>query len=200
MIVNSLFPTPVGFFELGRDLTKAEIDIIKNQPKRRNTGNFSSADNYVLNNNKGLKNLKKFFEDSAKEFLSSIYQPQYNVDLRITQSWTNYTEPGEFHHKHSHPNSFISGSFYVNADEKEDKIYFFDDGYKLIKIQAKEFNSFNSSSWWFSVKPGMLVIFPSSLSHMVEVVTAKETRISLAFNTFPVGVIGENNELTELLL
>lgn len=199
MVVNSLFPTPVGFFELGRDLTKTEIDFVKNQFKVKNSGNLSSADNYIVEN-KELRKIKKFFEDSAKEFLTSIYQPQHNVDLRITQSWANFSEPGEFHHKHAHPNSFISGTFYINADEKEDKIYFFKDGYEQIKLPPKEFNTFNSSSWWFPAKTGTLIMFPSSLTHMVETVTAKETRISLAFNTFPVGVVGEKSDLTELLL
>lgn len=199
MVVNSLFPTPVGFFDLGRDLTKSEIDFIKNQFKVKNSGNLSSADNYIVEN-KELKKLKKFFEDSAKEFLTSIYQPQHNVDLRITQSWANFSEPGEFHHKHAHPNSFISGTFYINADENEDKIYFFKDGYEQLKLPPKEFNAYNSSSWWFTVKTGSLIMFPSSLTHMVETVTAKETRISLAFNTFPVGTVGQKSELTELLL
>jgi hypothetical protein len=43
---------------------------------------------------------------------------------------------------------------------------------------------------------GRLFIFPSSLSHVVETVQGKDTRISLSFNTFPVGIWGDDEELT----
>ena len=45
---------------------------------------------------------------------------------------------------------------------------------------------------------GDLVLFPSSLTHMVETVQGEATRISLSFNTFPVGSIGEGVDLTGL--
>jgi len=87
--------------------------------------------------------------------------------------------------------------FYVQADKTKDKIYFFKEEYKQIKIPAKEYNLFNSESWWFETGTNDLVIFPSSLTHMVEKVVGKE-RISLSFNTFLKGYIGEDLELTGL--
>jgi ectoine hydroxylase-related dioxygenase (phytanoyl-CoA dioxygenase family) len=68
------------------------------------------------------------------------------------------------------------------------------------KFDIKEWNSFNSSSWWFPVKTGDIVIFPSSLIHSVETKQGNNTRISLAFNVFIKGTIGINNSLTELHL
>jgi hypothetical protein len=53
-------------------------------------------------------------------------------------------------------------------------------------------------AWWFEVGTGDLVLFPSSLTHMVETVKGDQTRISLSFNTFPVGNIGEEVSLTGL--
>lgn len=49
------------------------------------------------------------------------------------------------------------------------------------------------------VGTGNLMIFPSSLAHMVETVK-EEDRISLSFNTFPVGYVGEEEALTALHL
>jgi len=43
-------------------------------------------------------------------------------------------------------------------------------------------------------------LFPSNLTHMVETVQTEDTRISIAFNTFLEGVVGDNKTLTELLL
>jgi len=58
---------------------------------------------------------------------------------------------------------------------------------------------YNSESWWFEVGTGDLLLFPSSLTHMVETVQEDE-RISLSFNTFPVGYVGDESSLTALHL
>lgn len=195
MITHSLFPTAVTFFQY-KGITEKEIKFVTEQKTRGNTGNTTSIDNNILNN-KEMKKLKQFIEKSVKEYFKNIYQPKNNVEPYITQSWCNYTKEGQFHHKHAHPNSFISGVFYVQADKTKDKIYFFKEEYKQIKIPAKEYNLFNSESWWFETGTNDLVIFPSSLTHMVEKVVGKE-RISLSFNTFLKGYIGEDLELTGL--
>jgi predicted 2-oxoglutarate/Fe(II)-dependent dioxygenase YbiX len=59
---------------------------------------------------------------------------------------------------------------------------------------------YNSDSWWVPVETGNLVLFPSSTSHMVEDVVADKTRISIAFNTFVRGDLGDGVELTSLSL
>lgn len=199
MNLYNIFPTTVGMFELDRELTKAEIDFVLKQEKRPNQGNTTSVDNYVLRNKK-LKELNKFIEDSVNTYFQQIYSPKTDAKMYVTQSWFNYSEKGQFHHKHAHPNSFLSGVFYIEADLTKDKIYFFKEGYSQIKFEPKEWNISNSDSWWFEVKTGRLVVFPSSLTHMVQTVEAENTRISLAFNTFFKGFSGLNENLTELFL
>ena len=56
----------------------------------------------------------------------------------------------------------------------------------------------SSESWWFEVGAGDLMIFPSHLTHMVE--SVQQERVSLSFNTFPVGYVGEEESLTALHL
>lgn len=199
MNICNLFPTAVGVFDIGRDLTKSEIEVIKNLDKRSNMGNTTSVDNEILNNNK-LKNIRKFIESSVQEYYKNVYVPRNENSLRITQSWCNYTEPGQFHHRHEHPNSFISGVFYPQANIETDRIYFYKSGYQQLKTPAKDFNVYNSDSWWLEVFTGRMYIFPSSLTHMVETVEGKDTRISLSFNTFPVGDFGGDDSLTGLKL
>ena len=74
--------------------------------------------------------------------------------------------------------------------------------YQQIKpiIDDKKYNLWNSTSWWFSVELGQLVMFPSSTTHQVDIKKGTNTRISLAFNTFYKGTIGSNSDLTELIL
>jgi uncharacterized protein (TIGR02466 family) len=132
--------------------------------------------------------------------VDKIICPSNKVKPYITQSWLNYTKKNQYHHKHQHPNSLVSGVFYINADEKLDKIKFFKEDYQPIKLEIKEYNLFNSQSWWFTVKTGDIVLFPSSLTHMVETKEGDNTRVSLAFNVFVEGKIGDNKGLTELIL
>lgn len=200
MQINQLFPIPVAFFNLDRKLTKKELKFVNDQPQRSNMGNTSSEDNYIVEKNE-LKSLKEFFTQSANHYFQEIYQPSTAVNLRVTQSWANYTNPGQYHHKHAHPNSIVSGVFYVQSNPGKDRIYFYKSGYNQIKFKIANWNLFNSESWWFDAVEGQLILFPSSLEHMVQTVEDDEvTRISIAFNTFPVGILGDNLELTELML
>ena len=198
-MIHNLFPTPIGLYELGRDLTAKELSFLKNQETRSNMGNTTSIDNTILKA-KELTQLRDFIETKVSEYFTTVYNPKHKVNLKITQSWTNYTEPGQYHHKHAHPNSFVSGVFYIQADKNKDKIYFFRDGYEQIKFPPSEWNVWNSESWWFEAETCKLILFPSSLTHMVQTVEADQTRISLSFNTFPVGNVGEEMDLTGLQL
>ena len=189
-MIHNLFPTPVGMYELGRDLTAKELSFLKKQETRNNTGNTTSIDNTILKA-KELTQLRDFIETKVSDYFTTVYNPKHNVNLKITQSWANYTEPGQYHHKHEHPNSFVSGVFYVQADKAKDRIYFYRNGYQQIKVPPSDWNVWNSESWWFEVGSCDLVLFPSSLTHMVPTVESDKTRISLSFNTFPVGNVGE---------
>ena len=199
MIVHSLFPKPVGQFKLDRDLTEAELSFIKGQKTHPNMGNTTS-DDMTLFESKELKDISDFCQNAVDEYLLRIYAPRNEVSLRFTQSWANYTQPGGYHHKHAHPNSFVSGVFYVNADSEKDKIFFYRDGYEQLKLPTDNWNLHNSESWWFAVGTGDLLLFPSGLTHMVEQTQSAETRISISFNTFFKGYVGQDNDLTGLHL
>lgn len=200
MITHHLFPTPVAFFNLGREITQDEFKFLTTQEMKPNMGNVTSTER-TLHKKKELSSITKFLKSSVDTYFNEVYQPRNKVHLRFTQSWLNYTKQGQFHHRHAHPNSFISGVFYVQTNDT-DRIHFFKSGYDRIKLPVEEgkFNLYNSDSWWLPVKAGQLVLFPSSLEHMVEKVEGEETRISLAFNTFPVGDVGDDNNLTGLKL
>ena len=199
--INGIFPTPVYISKINRELTNKELLFIdKNKLDcDKNEGNITSNDNYILNS-KEFKNLKQEIDLKVKDYFNKVLSITNSITPYITQSWLNYTETKQYHHKHSHPNSLVSGVFYINCDEKFDKIKFFNENYKTIKTEVKEWNLWNSLSWWFPVKTGDLILFPSSLTHMVETKEGTNTRISLAFNTFVKGTVGSNKQLTELIL
>jgi uncharacterized protein (TIGR02466 family) len=203
-VIHSIFPTPIYTTKIDRDFTKQELQFVKEQKKHcsKNEGNINTKDNYILKR-KEFKNIKKFLDKCCKDYLNRIICPKNNIELYITQSWLNYTEVNQFHHKHAHPNSVVSGVFYFDSDIKNDKILFTHPiSYKQIspEIDNTKFNLWNSETWFFPVHTGNLFMFPSSTTHQVETKKGNNTRISLAFNTFYKGSIGSNYELTELIL
>jgi hypothetical protein len=200
--IELLFPIPIVFIDLGRELTEIEKSAIaqfKNDPFE-NIGNLSSNNNYVLND-KRLKNLKEFFLQESHNYFKNFCNPKNNIEFYITQSWLNMTDTNQFHHKHNHSNSFLSGVFYVEADEELDNISF----HNSLKPFILDFESdapptFFAKYLHFKVKKNTLIIFPSTLTHNVNKTESKNTRISLAFNTFVKGSFGLNKGLSELIL
>jgi len=203
-VINNIFPTPIYTTKINRGFTKQELQFVKEQKKHctNNEGNVSTKDNYILNR-KEFKNIKKFLDKNCKDYLDTVICPKDNIELYITQSWLNYTEANQYHHKHEHPNSVVSGVLYFDSDIKNDKIFFsHSKGYQQIRPETdkEKFNLWNSQTWFFPVETGDLFMFPSSTTHQVETKKGNNTRISLAFNTFYKGTIGSNTQLTELIL
>jgi uncharacterized protein (TIGR02466 family) len=167
--INGIFPTPVYMSKLDRALTPLELKFVDKSKKDfyKNDGNITSNNNYILNE-KPFTNIKKELDVRVQDYFDKVISPANKITPYITQSWLNYTETNQYHHKHAHPNSLVSGVFYINCHEELDKIKFFNDNYKTIKLEIKDWNLYNSETWWFTVKTGDIILFPSSLTHMVE--------------------------------
>ena len=194
--INNIFPTPIYTTKLDRELTRLELKFVEKIKKESyyNGQNTTSNSNYILNE-KPFLNLKKELDLRVKDYFEKVISSTDLVIPFITQSWLNYTEKDQYHPKHSHSNSFVSGVFYINCHKELDKITFFNDSYKTIKPEVKTWNLYNSESWWFPVKTNDIIMFPSSLNHMVETKQGDNTRISLAFNVFVKGIEGSNKDL-----
>jgi len=202
--ILGLFPSPVYRTQIDKKLTEKELSVISNcaKDKHSNQGNNTSKDSYILNNSV-FSDLKKEFKKHINDYFDKIICPHSNQSITpyITQSWLNWTKTEEYHHRHSHANSLVSGVYYIDVDSEKDKINFYKHfNHEHISLEVKEghHNEFNSTSWWLPIKTGELLLFPSSLEHGVDLVKSEKTRISLAFNVFIKGVLGSNEKKTEL--
>ena len=134
-----------------------------------NTGNLRSVDSYVFRNNPELNEIHDFCVNSINEMAREVYKPTSDLNFYITQSWLNITNTGGWHHEHSHPNSLLSGVFYIST-VKDDRIHFHDETMHnrfLQQFPTEDYQSFNSSMFWFNVNNQELVMFPSYLRHSV---------------------------------
>ena len=202
--IEGLFPCPVYVTQRDSNLNSTEgkeIEDIFEEGMYTNQSNSTSNNSYIFDTR--LNKLKRFCEEHIKSYVKEIINPKEELDFYITQSWLNVNRPGEQHHTHSHPNSIISGVFYVQTVEN-DSIYFYDILALVkrgIEYRIKEDNIWNSTSCFLPVEKNKLVLFPSWMGHsVVPNEKATKNRISLAFNTFVKGILGKKEAVSELIL
>jgi uncharacterized protein (TIGR02466 family) len=203
--IKTIFPTSILNTNIGRDLNKHELASLLEHKREdnisKNIENSSSIERYILNKEPELKYLRLFIEEQINIYTKDVMMVSDDIEFYITQSWLNWTEKGESHHRHYHANSIISGVFYINALLGSDSIVFFLAGpQETLQLQRTGNNEFNELQHRHHVKTGDLVLFPSTLPHQVETVNTDETRSSLAFNVFVKGTLGSYVESNELFL
>ena len=177
--------------------------MIKNEKEPKHQSKcFEIFDNFT--SDKGLKDIKIFCEHELKRYLENIEGVDTDIaGLRITQSWLNKTKPNEHHHPHHHANSYLSGVFYfkclpndgINLENR------FFGNYNNMRFQIEKITPWNAQAVKINVEEGDLIIFPSWVPHYVDRNETKNMeRISLAFNTFPIGEMGEEKGGSHLKL
>ena len=139
----------------------------------------------------------KFFADLI--ILTSkriIEQLDYKVeDITITDMWANVLKDTEHHPMHTHSNNFLSGTYYLQSDQKA-SIVFHDPrpAADVIVPRKKETTLNNSSLLSYASKQNRAVIFPSWLPHWVQQNKSNHKRISIAWNIQIKGQVGEHHE------
>ena len=210
--LDQIFATPLMSFDYGK-ISDDENKFISKclESTTENIFNYSSTETYILD--KGLSEIRFFIEKSIRTYVETVIiggkYDEYDFDFRITQSWLNKTlRNRDGHHIHNHPNSFISGVFYVRVKPDVDYIVFSRPNQQFFQFPIKEYNTFNSYQWSVGVSEGQLLLFPSTLIHEVKppkvsnMISSDDDayadRISLSFNVFPTGRIGDSINLNEL--
>lgn len=108
---------------------------------------------------------------------------EYN-EIQITGCWANISAVGAAHKPHTHPNNFLSGVYYLQADAGATHITF-DDPRPQTNIMSpvtREITAENAGQIHLGIQAGMLVMFPAWLAHSVPVNSSDRERISVAFN------------------
>ena len=211
-IIIPLFATPVVKVNINRSFTESEMQCIADIPleKKNKYGKILSShrsENYDLFEvSPNLKDIKSFCELQLKQYMEHIEGADIDkVMLRITQSWLHNTKPGESQHSHTHPNSHLAGVLYISC-LPNDHINFENRLYGMfnnLQFPTKKSTPWNANIMYkkIDVEEGDLILFPSWMVHSVDVNdTEDKERISLAFNTFPIGEMGYNNNITHLFL
>ena len=137
----------------------------------------------MLHRKDKMQELNRFVVDSCRQVLQAT-KIENGENLVVTGAWGNVSGPGSSHHKHTHPNNYLSCVYYVATTAGCNTINFYDprEQVGLIRPKASERTIDNSSEAILVVKPGDLVVFPHWLRHNVSPNTSEVERISIAYN------------------
>ena len=195
----NLFAVPVAKSPIGRNYTDSELKYIESQLERPSKAidNYASPNKNVLAHNE-LKDLQTIIQQHLDNYFKAVYNTSNNVALQITQSWLTLSRKGESHHSHTHPNSVVSGVLYVNVAGNDGINFYRNEENLWFELEPSETNYYNSYKIHVATKVGDLVLFPSSVKHGVNKVTEDIKRVSLSFNTFFSGEMG-NPEFSNAL-
>jgi len=115
----------------------------------------------------------------------------YQMDWHV-QAWPNVNRFGDYHNLHNHPHSWLSGTYYVAVPSGEPKvkgrsdlnpgaISFFDPRAQANMLAVKGDGQVEAEHRVMP-EPGMILIWPAFIHHLVHPNLHQEPRISISFN------------------
>jgi uncharacterized protein (TIGR02466 family) len=182
LFIKDNYTTPDRINTMRREV----MDLYKEKP------NWQSSPN--LDKNEVFKDFNKDISRSSFEILDKL---GYEADqIEITDMWANVLKQHETHQPHTHSNNFLSGVFYLDADDTKPGITFQDPrpGANVI-LPRKKFDHMNNANLLnYKAKTNRIIIFPSWLVHWVPTNLSTSNRISISWNIQIRGQLGEHHE------
>ena len=198
--VFPLFPCPVLISPENYSFTEAEESYISELALADNLGNLMSLNDKILESME-MSSLKSFITEQLNIYTKRILRIREENEIYITQSWANTAGINQFHPRHIHPNSIISGVLFITGEEGDGLPPLrFHRGNNLIplELQYEEPNDFNGGCHWFTPIRGRLLLFPSLIEHDVQENKTSKERVTISFNTFVRGELGNKAQLTQV--
>ena len=192
--MNVLFPTVIHQFDVPtfkqvqKDLIKCVYEERRKDPEGVGVSNRGGWQSSSHRFDKESDPLSKFLIEQVVNYFQKNRILKEGVKVRFNNWWININKKGSFNVKHNHPDSSLSGVFYLQCPKDCGKIVF-ESPHTFTR--AKLYLYYNSSlrdslnyhiCMGFDAIPGEFFIFPSDLLHYVEESGSREDRISISFN------------------
>ena len=181
-------------------VTSTEKQIVNNMRKyisdlwaNREYDNNWQTKSADLHKQKELKSFASLVLTTTKKIIDTL---DYDVeDIMITDMWANVLKDSEYHPMHTHSNNFLSGTYYLQSDQKASIVFHDPRPAADVLVPRKKQTTLNNSSLLsYASKQNRAVIFPSWLPHWVQQNKSKTKRISIAWNIQVKGQVGEHHE------
>lgn len=192
--VLPLFAVPVYVNNIGTEGT----DFLKNPDiyeRMKSDNGFYTKDRYVLND-PNIENVKDKIIQEIGAYINFLGVTG-NVEFYITNSWGVMHKSGDWGPSHYHSNSLFSGIYYFDVYPDSGDLVLENEQENLfsrtLKFDFKDWNIFNSNEWTITPENGMVILFPSHLSHRINVNKNSNNRFCIAFNVFARGMFGNDD-------
>ena len=123
--------------------------------------------------------------ERAREYgLAHSWSFPSHMQLVMRELWANVSGKHAYNNVHNHPNSLLSGVYYVQAEPESGDLSLLDPRKQAWVIQPdfSERNQMNSPVQFIVPEAGILIIFPAWLEHGVNQNLGNADRVSIAFN------------------
>jgi uncharacterized protein (TIGR02466 family) len=141
--------------------------------------------NIVNNYTNELQPFYDYIFKSCTEYLNQMEIDKDKINLSLSSIWFSQMNEGGRHELHTHsPDSHISGNFYINAEKNSSDLIFYRQEYFnniLSDMPITNYNVYNSQTWNFKAKKGLILLWRSDLLHSVPLNKSKN-RIAVSFN------------------
>ena len=183
--ITPMFSTPIYYAKTGYTVGEEVVDMLKDGFEITRTGSYENNDYEILKRPE-FSELKKVISDHMDAFWYQVLS--YNhYKWEFTTTWVNKNPRGTYHNLHKHPNSVVSGVYYIDVPENSSGLTFHDPRERHLRLKPSNENEFTATQAVVSVSSGDIVLFPSDIYHEVTKNESDGVRISLAFNTWFTG-------------
>ena len=166
----------------------AVIEALENRNRDLTTDYLSG--NLLAEEHPALQWLKQCVNKTAVDYLQR-QGLDYAIDWSL-HGWANINRLGDYHDLHNHPHSYLSGTYYVAIPESGPEagtrndlspgaISFYDPRPQA-NMTAIRGDAQISPQYTLRPRPGMMLMWPSFLHHLVHPNLSSEKRISISFN------------------
>ena len=193
--VHDIFRVPVYEFQLDIDNHKLYnyCNEYKKSEKGRNKSNLGGYQSNDLDlNEPALQPLLKQITLNVNTFADQVMN---SCEQKMNNIWFNINRYKDSNLLHNHPQSEISGAYYVKTPNECGQISFqhpasdvLDYWDRLRRPKSEQRSTYDALAWNMPVYEGRLYLFPSWVNHRVESnLNLTEDRVSFAFNTSYIG-------------
>ncbi|WP_309736070.1 TIGR02466 family protein [Chamaesiphon sp. OTE_75_metabat_556] len=188
---NDWFPTSVWNFEIDnyQQLNALLLQEIAAEYQRDRVGEkwsnvlgWHSVNN--LHDRQSFGEFTQIINENVSEVTKFLRWDLQQFSINITTCWAIVNGKFALNSMHNHPNSILSGVYYLQAPAQSGSIFFTDPrpGSQMLIPPVEEFNLWTFPKISYKPHAGMMLLFPSWLLHGVEMNMSDEVRISLSFN------------------
>ncbi len=185
------FPTPVWHFAIDnhQQLNSVLLPEIEAEQQRDRQGEkwsnvlgWHSVSN--LHERASFSDITKIIQQNVLEVATFLRWDLQLFSMNITTCWAIVNGKLASNSVHNHPNSILSGVYYLQTPENCGGIFFSDPrpASQMLIPPVEEFNLWTFPKVSYKPHSGTMLLFPSWLLHGVEMNMSEENRISLSFN------------------